>query len=59
LETRIEHLGAGHPKAKLYMKDLEEMEAYLKDRQENWRETHFTAASESSTRLVLVIEGVS
>jgi ERCC4-related helicase len=59
LETRIEHLGAGHPKAKLHKKELEEMEAYLKDRQENWREAHFMAASEPSTRLVLVIEGVS
>lgn len=59
LKTRIEQLGAGHPKTQRHRKDLEEMDAYLKDRQENWRETHFIAASEPSTRLVLVIEGVS
>jgi len=59
LETRIEQFGAGHPKTQRYRKDLDEMEAYLKDRQENWRETHFNSASEPSTRLVLVIEGVS
>jgi ERCC4-related helicase len=58
-KTRIEHLGAAHPKTLRYRKDLEEMDAYLKDRQENWRETHFMAAAEPSTRLVLVIEGVS
>ena len=29
------------------------------DRKENWRDTNFTASTEPSTRLVLVIEGVN
>jgi hypothetical protein len=34
------------------------MDAYVRDRQDNWRDAHFTAASEPSTQLLLVIEGV-
>jgi ERCC4-related helicase len=59
LESRITQLGEQHPRARRYKKDLEEMEAYLQDRQKNWRDTHFTAATEPSTRLVLVIEGMN
>ena len=59
LETRIEKLGREHPRARKYQKDLDEIDAYLRDREQNWREARFTAASEPSTRLVLVIEGVS
>ncbi len=44
--------------ARHFRRELDEMEAYIKDRQENWRDTHLKAASEPSTRLVLVIEGV-
>ena len=58
LEARIEKLSANHRKAKKYRKDLEEMDAYLRDRQENWRDSYFTASTEPSTQLVLVIEGV-
>jgi hypothetical protein len=58
LEDRIEELGASHPMARHFRRELDEMEAYIKDRQENWRDTHLKAASEPSTRLVLVIEGV-
>lgn len=58
LESRIEKLPPNHRKAKMYRKDLEEMDAYLQDRQENWRDTYFTASTEPSTQLVLVIEGV-
>ena len=36
----------------------EEMEKYLKDREQNWRNAHFLAVDEPSTRLVLVVEGV-
>jgi hypothetical protein len=57
LETRIAHLGASHPRARRYRKDLEEVDAYVRDRQGNWRDTHFTASQEPSTRVVLVIEG--
>ena len=58
LQSRIEKLGPAHPKSKRYQKDLEEMESWLKDREDNWRDTHFTAATDPSTQLVLVIEGV-
>ena len=58
LESRLEKLPPNHRKAKMYRKDLEEMDAYLRDRQENWRDTYFTASTEPSTQLVLVIEGV-
>jgi ERCC4-related helicase len=57
LEQRIMQLGDHHPRARRYRRDLEEMDAYLQDRQQNWRDTHFTAAQEPSTQLVLVIEG--
>jgi hypothetical protein len=57
LEQRIARLGEHHPRARRYHRDLEEMEAYVQDRQKNWRDTHFTAAQEPSTQLVLVIEG--
>ena len=59
LETRLDNLPANHRKAKMYRRELEEMDAYLRDRQENWRDTYFTAATEPSTQLVLVIEGVN
>lgn len=58
LDTRLAQLGDQHPRARRYQRDLEEMDAYVRDRQDNWRDTHFTATQEPSTRLVLVIEGV-
>ncbi len=36
---------------------LDEIHDYLKDREQNWRDTHFTAAREPSTQLLLVIGG--
>jgi ERCC4-related helicase len=38
--------------------EKDEIERYLKDRRENWRDAHFEAAPEPTTRLVLAIEGV-
>jgi hypothetical protein len=58
LESRIAKLPPSHRKAKMYRKDLEEMDAYLRDREDNWQDTYFTASTEPSTQLVLVIEGV-
>ena len=57
LEGRIADLGSEHPQARRYRRQLEEMEDYLKDRQQRWRDTHFLAAPEPSTRLILVIGG--
>ena len=36
----------------------EEMEKYLHDREENWKNTHLYATDEPTTRLVLTVEGV-
>ena len=54
LEDLIE---ASPQRAKRYRQQIEDMEGYLADRQQNWRDTYCKASSEPSTRLVLVIEG--
>ena len=58
LESRIEQRGEKHPRARRHKKDLEELDDYLQDRKDNWQDSHFTAAREPSTQLILVIEGV-
>ena len=57
LEGEISKLGKKSKKGKRYRLMLEEMNEYLKDREQNWRDTHFTAAREPSTQLLLVIGG--
>jgi hypothetical protein len=57
LESRIATLGNDHPQSRRFRRELDEMEDYLKDRQQHWRDTHFLAAAEPSTRLILVIGG--
>jgi len=57
LEGEIKNLGGKSKKGKRYRRMLEEMNEYLKDREQNWRDTHFTAAREPSTQLLLVIGG--
>lgn len=39
-------------------RQLDEMERYLRDREDNWKDTHLRASDEPTTRLVLAIEGV-
>lgn len=60
--TRIEEQLHGLPpegkRATKLRQQREEMEKYLQDREENWRNAHFIAVDEPSTRLVLVVEGV-
>jgi len=58
LNSRIENLPPNHRKAKMYRKELEEIDAYIQDREENWQDTYFKTSAEPSTQLVLVIEGV-
>jgi ERCC4-related helicase len=58
LEDRIEELPENHRKVRQYKQQLQEMDAYLKDRTENWVNSYFTTTTEPSTQLVLVIEGV-
>jgi hypothetical protein len=38
--------------------DLEESEKYVQDRARNWKQAHFEAADQPTTRLILAIEGV-
>ena len=57
LESQIQELGENSKKAKRYRLMLDEMHDYLKDREQNWRDTHFTAAWEPSTQLLLIIGG--
>lgn len=59
LEARLNLLPEDNRKAKQYKQQLLEMDAYLKDRRENWVNTYFTPSTEPSTQLVLVIEGGS
>jgi len=58
LEDRLEQLPENHRKARQYKQQLQEMDAYLKDRTQNWVNSYFTTTTEPSTQLVLVIEGV-
>jgi hypothetical protein len=58
LEARIEQHGERHPKTRQYRRNLEEMEDFRRDRQENWLDAQFTPSKDPSTQLVLVIEGV-
>ena len=57
LTKRIAELGESHPTARRYKNELQNMEEYIKDRELNWRNTHFLAAPEPSTQLVLVMAG--
>lgn len=57
LEARIQQLGEKHPRARHMKRELAEMEDYIRDRRENWQDTHVRTAREPSTQLVLVIEG--
>lgn len=57
LEGQITSLGEKSKRASRYRQMLGEMEEYLIDRKQNWRDTHFTAAREPSTQLLLVIGG--
>ncbi|SLM31719.1 hypothetical protein MTBBW1_410074 [Desulfamplus magnetovallimortis] len=52
----IEKHGENSVKSKQYKKELNEIEAYVKDR-EDWLHNRFITTQEPSTRLILVIQG--
>lgn len=60
--TRIEEQLQGLPpegkRATQLRHKLDEMESYLRDREDNWKDTYLRATDEPITRLVLAIEGV-
>jgi len=57
LHKRIAEYGENSAKSKRLKKVVEEMQDYVRDRQKNWRDTHFQAATHPSTRLIIVIQG--
>ena len=57
LLSRIAAYGQGSAKAKQLQTIIEEMNDYVQDRQQNWRDSHFQAATHPSTRLIIVIQG--
>jgi len=57
LLQQIAQHGEHSKKGKNLRKQIEEINDYVQDRQKNWRDTHFQAASQPSTRLILVVEG--
>ena len=58
IEDQMFKLPAEGKRAIKLRQQREEMEKYLIDREENWRNAHFLAVDEPNTRLVLVVEGV-
>ena len=58
LDEALAGLSAESKQAVQLRGEKDEIERYLKDRRENWRDAHFEAAPEPTTRLVLAIEGV-
>ncbi len=58
LQTRLETLPPNHPKAHACQRELDEIDAYIADRHDNWQDTWINASAQPSTQLVLVIEGV-
>lgn len=58
LDEALSGLSAESKQAAQLRGEKDEIERYLKDRRENWRDAHFEAAPEPTTRLVLAIEGV-
>jgi ERCC4-related helicase len=58
LDEALAGLSAESKQAAQLRGEKDEIERYLKDRRENWRDAHFEAAPEPTTRLVLAIEGV-
>ena len=58
LDEALSGLSAESKQAAQLRNEKDEIERYIKDRRENWRDAHFEAAPEPTTRLVLAIEGV-
>ncbi|WP_299018078.1 DEAD/DEAH box helicase [uncultured Photobacterium sp.] len=58
IEGQLANLPPEGKRATRLRQKREEMEKYLKDRTENWKETYYRASDKPTTRLVLVVEGV-
>jgi hypothetical protein len=58
IEEQLQGLPPEGKRATRLRQQLVEMEKYLQDREQNWKDTHLRASDEPNTRLVLAIEGV-
>jgi len=58
IEEQLQGLPPEGKRATRLRQQRVEMENYLRDREQNWRDTHLRASDEPNTRLVLAIEGV-
>ena len=59
IEQHLTELDPNTTTAKRLQREQEEMDKYLKDRQQHWRDMHLLPGESPITRLVLVIEGVN
>jgi exonuclease VII large subunit len=59
IDQRLTELEANSTTAKRLQREREEMDKYLKDRQQHWKDMHLLPGESPITRLVLVIEGVN
>jgi hypothetical protein len=58
IEEMLDGLSPNSQTAIKGRQDLEESEKYVQDRARNWKQAHFEAADQPTTRLILAIEGV-
>ena len=59
IDQHLTELDPNTTTAKRLQQEQEEMDKYLKDRQQHWRDMHLLPGESPITRLVLVIEGVN
>ncbi len=59
IETALTNLPPEGLRATRLRQKRDEMEKYLQDRLDTWEQTYYRASDEPTTRLVLVVEGVS
>ena len=59
IDRRLEELDSKSASAQRLRQEREDMEKYIKDRQQHWRDMHLVPGESPITRLLLVIEGVT
>ncbi|MCC5632587.1 hypothetical protein LC613_33795 [Nostoc sphaeroides CHAB 2801] len=58
IDQHLREIDPNSASAKRLQRERDEMDKYLKDRQQHWRDMHLLPGESPITRLVLVIEGV-
>ncbi|MGF1499889.1 MAG: DEAD/DEAH box helicase [Elainellaceae cyanobacterium] len=59
IDRRLEELDPKSASAKRLRQERDDMEKYIQDRQQHWRDMHLLPGESPITRLLLVIEGVT